>query len=128
VRFGHFLHNKLVSELLVFDLCNCLGDLVFIKKFEIPRCGKICFLWVKRCSLFSKFGGSSTTKMKKKNFEFEFGIWTLDFANLLTKWLLDLGYLDLNLDFPDMLITMVIGFWIFGFEFRPHVKQQAGHA
>jgi hypothetical protein len=65
-------------------------DLVFIKKLEIPRCGKICFLWVKRC---------------------------LDSTNLLTKWLLDFGYLDLNLDFANMLTTMVIGFWIFEFEF-----------
>jgi hypothetical protein len=36
---------------------------------------------------------------------------------LLTKWLLDFGYLDLNLDFANMLTTMVIGFWIFEFEF-----------
>jgi hypothetical protein len=47
---------------------------------------------------------------KKKKIEF-------GFANILTKWLLEFGYLDLNLNFADILTTMVIGFWIFGFEF-----------
>jgi hypothetical protein len=41
----------------------------------------------------------------------------LDSVSFLTKWLLDFGYLDLNLDLADILTTMAIVFWIFGFEF-----------